>query len=446
MEVTVRLLILLLAQAFLLTCMARSRYPAERSPRPNVIVIVADDLGYGDLSSFGGTAVQTPEIDRLVCNGLKFTDFHSNGATCTPTRAALLTGSYQQRAGIEGVILVRGETREAGLDTSTITIAELMRQKGYATGLIGKWHLGYHPKFNPVNHGFDEFRGYLSGNVDYHSHYDAAAKYDWWHNRDSVRETGYTTDLITDHAVNFINKHREQPFFLMITHEAPHFPLQGRDDAPLRLPGRSFNPLGYLAMQDSTYGEMIMALDEGVGRVMRALSANGLDRHTLVFFLSDNGAEERFGSNGVLSGAKGSLLEGGHRVPAVAYWEGRIQPGISDHALITMDLVPTILSICGEPDAIHAGFDGMDVSAVLFGHGTLEKRTLFWRTGTETAARSGDWKLLMGKKDTVLYNVRNDLRETTDLADRHPEIVRRLRHEILMWERSVGHRHHMKLP
>lgn len=413
--------------------------------KPNIIVILADDLGYGDLGCYGGTSIQTPNINRLAAEGIKLTDFHSNGAVCTPTRAALLTGRYQQRAGIEGVILVRGESSRGGLDTSNTTLAELLQQEGYATGLIGKWHLGYQPCYHPNLHGFDEFRGYLSGNVDYHSHYDAALRYDWWHNSDAINEDGYSTDLITDHAVNFITQHKDRPFFLMVAEEAPHFPIQGRKDPAQRLPGKKFNPLGSVEDPEATYREMIEVMDEGIGRILQTLEDSQLENNTLVIFMSDNGSEKPYGSNGSLKGQKGSLAEGGHRVPGIAYWKGKIAPRESDETILSMDILPTVLTICGiqAPHSLH--FDGVDVSETLLNGRQVKNRSLFWRTANEKAVRSGDFKLIVSPNDTSLYNLRADLREIDNIAVRHPGKVQRMLKELDTWERSVGPRSAMSL-
>ena len=360
---------------------------------------------------------------------------------CTPTRAALLTGNYQQRAGLEGVIYVKGETRQVGLDTTEVTMAQLLQRNGYATGIMGKWHLGYQKEFNPVHHGFDEFYGYLSGNVDYHSHYDNAAIYDWWHNLDTIREEGYVTDLITRHAVDFIHQHKDEPFFLYVAHEAPHVPFQGREDPAYRFPGKEFTYYGPVEDQQAAYREMIEVMDEGIGKIMEVLEEHQLD-NTLVFFLSDNGAEA-FGDNGGLNGQKGSLLEGGHRVPAIAYWKNNIKPGVSSEMLISMDLLPTLLSV-GQAPIASDSFDGVDFSTLLLEGRPLEERTLFWRYQKQRAARQDQWKLWMTETDTALYNLAQDLNETTNLANRHTEVVEHLTGQLEAWEKEVTQNVDMK--
>jgi arylsulfatase A-like enzyme len=410
--------------------------------KPNIVLIMADDLGYGNLGCYGDTVVQTPALDELATRGIRFTDYHSNGPVCTPTRAALLTGNYQQRSGLEGVIYVQGETRQLGLDTTTITLPELLQKNGYRTGIMGKWHLGYKPQFNPVHHGFDEFHGYVSGNVDYHSHYDNAGIYDWFHNLDSAYEEGYVTDLITEHSIDFIRKNKAQPFFLYIAHEAPHTPFQGRNDPAFRFPEKEFTYHGPVEDQDRAYREMIEVMDEGIGKVLDALQAEGVAENTLVIFCSDNGAE-KFGNNGVLNGSKGGLLEGGHRVPAIVSWSGRIEPGETNQTLMSMDWLPTILAVTGTQAPAGVRFDGADLSEVLFNQQSLPERTLFWRYRDQKAARHNSWKLLINKNDTSLYQLENDLQETHNLAPAHPQVVHDLSLQLQDWEKTVGAKEEM---
>ena len=424
---------------FLGSC--NSSQPEVSAAKPNIVLIMADDLGYGGISCYGNTEIATPVLDSLAKNGLKFTDFHSNAPVCSPTRAALLTGNYQQRAGLEGVIYVQGETREVGLDTTEVTIAELMKNNGYATGIMGKWHLGYNKEYNPVQHGFDEFYGYLSGNVDYHSHYDNAAIYDWFHNLDSIQEEGYVTDLITSHSVDFINQHKDEPFFLYVAHEAPHLPFQGRNDPAYRFPGKDFTYHGPVEDTERAYKEMVEVMDEGIGKIMETLEKNDLMENTLVIFISDNGAE-KFGHNGGLNGHKGGLLEGGHRVPGIAYWKGKITPGTSSATILSMDLLPTILSVT--QTSAETDFDGTDISSVLFENGQLDERTLFWRYGKQKAARKNQWKLWITETDTALFDLEKDLQETTNLADTQTDIMHELLRQLNAWEKEVTENVEMK--
>ncbi|MDO6518091.1 sulfatase-like hydrolase/transferase [Zobellia uliginosa] len=404
--------------------------------KPNIILIMADDLGYGEIGCYGNMEINTPNLDYLANNGVKFTDFHSNGSVCTPTRAALLTGNYQQRSGMEGIIYVRGETREVGLDPNQHTIADFLKGEGYVTGVMGKWHLGYNEEFNPTNLGFDEFYGYLSGNVDYHSHYDNSGIYDWWHNLDSLNEEGYSTDLISKHSVDFIEKNKDKPFFLYVPHEAPHVPFQGRTDQAYRFSNNEFTYQGPVEDKERAYREMVEAMDDGIGMIIKKLKELEIEDNTLVFFLSDNGAE-KFGNNGVLNGTKGSLLEGGHRVPAIAYWKNKINPKITKEVLMTMDLLPTILSIAKAP---LAKFDGINFSEILFSETEvpLEDRPVFWRYKGNKAVRQKDWKLIVKEKDTVLYNLSTDLEESKNLYSHNNPVAKKLIKSLKDWENEVG--------
>ena len=228
---------------------------------PNFIVIMADDLGYGDLSSYGGW-IETPHLDKLAAQGMEFTDFHSSGNVCSPTRAGLMTGRYQQRAGIPGVVFAdpTNAVHYHGLQTSEVTFAELLRGAGYSTAIFGKWHLGYYPKYNPIQHGFDSFRGYVSGNVDFISHVDQAGVYDWWHQDKHVVEEGYTTHLITTHAIEFIEANKRKPFCLYLPHEAPHYPYQGPNDPALRSVGGAFDNQGERKDIKNAYREMVQEM------------------------------------------------------------------------------------------------------------------------------------------------------------------------------------------
>jgi arylsulfatase A len=406
---------------------------ADDTP-PNIVLIMADDLGYGDIACYGSEYIKTPAIDLLASEGMKFTDYHSNGPVCTPTRAALMTGKYQQKVGLEGVIYVKGESRKTGLDVSELTIANLFREAGYSTGIMGKWHLGYKKEYNPFNHGYDEFYGYVSGNIDYHSHYDNAGIYDWWHNLDTIVEEGYSTDLITEHSIDFIRNNRDKHFFLYIPHEAPHVPFQGRKDSAYRIPGRTFSYLGPVEDQQAAYKEMVEVMDEGIGQIMQTLRELNLDQNTIVFFCSDNGA--RFGSNGELRGDKGSVWEGGHRVPAIAWYPDFIEAGsTTDEVVISMDLVPTLLTMAGIETS--ASFDGIDFSSVMLRQSPLKERPLFWRYHGQLAVRKGNWKYLSINNEEYLFNLQADLAEENNQIDQNTEITKEMKTLLTNWENEM---------
>jgi arylsulfatase A len=409
---------------------------AEQRQRPNIILIMADDLGYGDIGCYGNEKIKTPNIDALAGGGVKFTDYHSNGAVCSPTRAALLTGRYQQRCGIEGVVTA-AKHRHTGMALKEVTFAEVLKNHGYATGLFGKWHLGYGVEFNPIKQGFDEFVGYVSGNVDYHSHIDQAGYEDWWKDGQKVPEEGYSTDLITRHGIDFIERHKDKPFCLYLPHEAPHYPYQGRDDPPERLPGGKKGKKAKGQQIARAYKEMVEVMDEGIGRIVKTLKRLGLEGKTFIFFCSDNGATKN-GSNGVLSGYKGSLWEGGHRVPAIAYWPGQIKPGtVTKQTALGMDLFPTMVSVAGATCPAEIQLDGVDLLPTLINNETLPERTVFWRHGNQRAVRKGPWKLRVQGKNVELYNLDEDLGEKENLARAKPERVKALEDELTAWERAV---------
>ncbi len=404
---------------------------------PNIILIMADDLGYGDISCYGSKKIRTPNIDDLARGGLKFTDYHSNCPVCSPTRAALLTGRYQQRCGIEGVVTA-ARHRHTGMALEEVTFAEVLKRSGYATGIFGKWHVGYNVEFNPARQGFDEFIGYVSGNVDYHSHIDQAGFDDWWKNLQKVPEEGYCTDLINKHGVDFIERHKDGPFCLYLPHEAPHYPYQGRQDPPERLSGGRKGKKAKGPEITRAYKEMVEVMDEGIGRIVETLRRLGLERKTFIFFCSDNGATKN-GSNGVLAGYKGSLWEGGHRVPAVAYWPGRIKAGTTtDQTTIGMDLFATMMSIAGAKQPASLKLDGVDLLPMLTEGTRLPKRTLFWRYRKEKAVRKGPWKLLVQGNLSKLYNLDEDLREKENLALARPDVAKALEDELAAWEQEVS--------
>jgi arylsulfatase A len=408
----------------------------EATAQSNIVIILADDMGYGDARTYGGW-IDTPNLDRLASQGMKFTDFHASGNVCSPTRAGLLTGRYQQRAGIAGVINAdpKVAAHYHGLYPTEVTFAELLRDAGYATAIFGKWHLGYTTNFNPLHHGFDRFRGYVSGNIDYISHYDRMGTYDWWDGLKEARESGYTTHLITQHAVQFMQQNRNRPFCVYIAHEAVHSPYQGSDDPPQRGPDRS-QRRGKLDVKRA-YRQMMQEMDKGVGQVVATIEELSIERKTLVFFFSDNGAN-RNGSNGPLRGFKGSNWEGGHREPAIAWWPGRIRPGsICRQLTISLDLMPTLLAAAGTRVPEGHKLDGVNLLPVMLEGKTLGDRQLFWNG---RAMREGPWKLILsgrGAKGVGLYNLESDLGEQENLASQYPDRVSRMRAAIEAWKREV---------
>jgi len=423
---------------------------ASRAEKPNFVLILADDMGYGDVGCYGSTINQTPHIDSLAASGLRFTDFHSAGPMCSPTRAAMLTGLYQQRFGRAFDTALSGiRHRQHGLPLGATTIAELLKQQGYATACFGKWHLGYQPPWLPTSQGFDLFRGLGSGDGDFHTHIDRSGHEDWWRNDRIDMEEGYTTELLTRHSVEFIERNRDTPFFLYLPHLAIHFPWQGPSDPPHRRKGISYHEDKWGIIPDPGnvrphVKAMIQSLDASVGRIIAELKKWELDQNTLVVFTSDNGGYLTYGenfrnisSNGPLRGQKTELYEGGHRVPTIVSWPRRIEPAVTDEIGHSTDLLPTFATLADiQPDAYET--DGLDLGPLLFRGEALPQRTLFWRAHSDLAVRQGPWKLIADRRSVELYNLEDDLGEQHNLAPERPQIVRRLRTAWAHWEQDVN--------
>jgi len=402
--------------------------------RPNVVVILADDLGYGDTSVFDGWG-KTPQLERMACEGLIFTDFHTNSSVCSPTRAAFLTGRYQQRVGIVDVIARHLDT--PGLEPAELTIARLMKQHGYRTALFGKWHLGVAPRQNPICHGFDEFVGFLTGATDFHNHRD------WYNGLQREEIKGYSTHLITDHAVRFIEANKSAPFFLYVAHQAVHLPFQTPADT---MDNRPKKRLTSKEMWDPNrirpkYKIMLEEMDKGIGRILDALGDAGIAENTLVFFFSDNGAISAGGSNKPFRGSKFSHYEGGHRVPAIAWWPGRIAAGTTTNATaMAMDLFPTIMDLASIPIPEGRKLDGTSMKEVLLHQAALPQRQLFWGYEPKlgTAMRDGSWKMIVSSKKYELYNLEDDIAESRNLVEEYPERARKMKETLLNWSKAVS--------
>jgi arylsulfatase A len=421
--------------------------------KPNIILVLIDDLGYGDLGCYGSKSNLTPNIDQLAREGLKFTDFHSNGPMCTPTRASLLTGMYQNRLGkkFEGPLSGKTQYNE-GLPLDVVTIAELFQNSGYSTGMFGKWHLGYKPPYLPVSQGFDEFRGLAAGDGDHHSHIDRWGREDWWKNDALEMEPGYSVDLINQYSISFIERNSNTPFFLYIPHLAIHFPWQGPNDPAQRQKGTSYenDKWGIIPDKENVQPHvkaMVERLDWGLGEIMKTLKRLHLDENTLVIFTSDNGGYihynhefKNISSNGVLRGQKAEVYEGGHRVPFIAWWPGKIKDhSESAQTAMSMDLMPTLTKIAGIsiPDSLT--MDGMDISEVWLSSDTLPDRTVFWQMHDEVAVRKGYWKLIkIGEQPIELYNLEYDISESSNLADLNKDVATELWKEYLVWSKEMS--------
>lgn len=403
---------------------------ARSASRPNFLFIMADDLGWADLSCYGQTYYRTPEIDGLAASGMRFTQAYANSAVCSATRVALMTGRYQYRlpVGLEEPLALR----PLGLPPEHPTIASLLRDAGYSTSLIGKWHLGSLPDFGPLKSGYDDFWGIRGGGVDYFSH-DISHQHDLWDGDTSIERTGYLTDLIGDRAIDTLESKAkaDKPFLLSLHFTAPHWPWEGpTDEAVSRQLDASSNPLAAFHADGGsldTFAEMVKRLDFQVGRILATLKRLKLDRNTVVVFTSDNGGE-RFSNTWPLSGKKSELLEGGIRVPCIVRWPGLTKPGTSSEAqIMSMDWLPTFIAAAGIGPAAGHPPDGLDVRAVLSG-GRLPERPLFWRYlfQKQEAVRLGDWKYLQIGGNRFLFNLRNDPMERANLKLREPDKFREL--------------------
>jgi len=410
--------------------------------RPNIVFIMADDLGYGDLGCYGATDIETPHLDRLAAEGIRMTDFYANGAVCSPTRIAFLTGRYQQRLGMDNALYYQEMGR--GLPEEGLTIGDALGSAGYMTGLSGKWHVGYDYERQPNQQGFHHFFGLLGGNHHYFEHMDRIGVPDLWVNNEPIQREGYTTDLITEDAIAFIEREQESPFFLFISHAAPHFPWQGPDDAAKDIrPKHKSWQLG----DRETYIAMVERMDEGIGQILAKIESAGLREKTLVVFTSDNGGHI-YSSNAPFREGKSSIWEGGTRVPCIVRWPGVISAGeVSNQVGITMDWTATMLRMAdlgSDPD----GEDGVDLMPLLTGELPRQSRTLFWkrkkgpvRKSIEEgrAVRQGAWKLVEQSEggEQFLYNLESDPGETANRIARQPELARTLSRLLDDWEAEV---------
>jgi len=414
---------------------------SQSQNRPNVVLIITDDVGYGDIGSYGAPDVKTPNIDSLAKNGTRLTDFYA-APSCTPTRAALITGRYQQRVRLEVPLGAARTASDQGLPPTGRSLPQMVKNNGYATALIGKWHLGYKKEFSPIAHGFDYFFGFKSGLIDYYQHTDQAGEHDLFENDEPTHVNGYSTDLFTERSIRFIEQSAGRPFFLEVAYNAAHWPFQVPDK-----PSVAPNNARFVQPQDDPtstrqdYVAMLERADRGVGQILATLDRLGLARNTLVIFTNDNGGEW-LSRNAPLFHRKQSVWEGGIRVPAILRWPGRIPAGrTSSQVGIVMDLTATILAATGSPVPADARLEGTDLVPLLQdGRGRLE-RTLFFRytlpARRQRAVRQGDWKLMLDGNNPMLFNLAADVGERNDLANQRMDIVRRLFPLIARWEQDV---------
>jgi len=412
--------------------------------KPNILIILVDDLGYGDLSSYGADDLETPNMDALMDEGMRFDNFYANCPVCSPTRASLLTGRYPELVGVPGVIRTHADNSWGYLDPDAVLLPEMMHLAGYHTGIIGKWHLGLESPNIPNDRGFDHFHGFLGDMMDdYYTHRRHHINYMRW-NRLKIDPQGHATDLFTDWTVDYLRERAgsSQPFFLYLAYNAPHTPVQPPPDWLDRVQKREPE----LSEERAKLVALIEHLDAGIGQVIGALKETGQYENTLILFTSDNGGLLRVGaSNGDLRGGKQEVYEGGIREPMCGVWPGHIQAGSRSEAVaLTMDFFPTACQAAGV--GIRHAIDGSSMLPVLLGEAeTMPERDLYWtrREGgnrymgkTIWAVRRGDWKLLQNSpmEPFELYNLRDDPREAQDLAgtnqEKFNELARALRAHI----------------
>ncbi len=428
-------------------------YALER--KPNIVFILADDLGYGDIACYGCPDAKTPNIDRLAVEGGKFTNFYANGPECTPTRTAIMTGRYPQFAGgLECAIgtgnvgryddaIRLAKQSQLGLPAEQAVIPRVFTKAGYATGIFGKWHLGYEPHFNPLKYGWDEFFGCLGGNVDYFTHKELSALPVLYRNDKPVKRKGYMTHLITDEAIQFIKENQKQPFFCYIPFTAPHFPFQTPTDTD-----KKFTRENWTAGSRKSYVAMLEDLDDAVGKILGSLDDLHLSKNTLVIFASDHGAMKP-GRNLPWNGYKGGLFEGGIRAPLIARWPGRIKPGTLCSQLgATFDLTSSFARITGT-QLPSQKLDGIDLLACAEKNLKPVARNLYWR------AKRGDrtwWATLRNDGTTTrkyirkkeggevqewLFNITEDPGESKNLFALPDNYGHKLKQQLATWETRV---------
>ena len=439
-----RRILLTLVLALAVAGLAESSAAVSPAEKPNVLFILADDLGYGDLGCYGCPDIKTPHLDRLAAEGVKFTDFYANGAVCSPTRAAFLTGRYQQRLGMDDALYYQEMGR--GLPENGETIADALRAAGYATGISGKWHVGYDRQRQPRQQGFDHFFGFLGGNHHYFAHMDRIGVPDLWLDNNAIERKGYTTDLLTEDALTFIEGHHKSPFFLYLSHAAPHFPWQGPDDRDKVVKPKHKS---WQQGDRETYIAMVERMDSGIGKVLAKLDELELRGKTLVVFTSDNGGHT-YSRNAPLRGAKATIWEGGTRVPCIASWPGVLPLGkVTSQVGITMDWTATFRRLAGlatDP----AGTDGIDLMPIITGEEPTRERILFWRrkkgpvrkkVEEGRAVRCGRWKLIeQATGEHYLFDLTSDIGESRNLLDQQRNTASKLHAELDAWERRMDSR------
>jgi arylsulfatase A-like enzyme len=431
-----------LAGASLLPPAARAA-PARR---PNILFILADDLGAADIGAYGVRDIKTPALDRLAREGLVFDRAYANSAVCSATRTALITGRYQYRlrCGLEEPIA--GANKLVGLPPEVPTLPSLLHKAGYSTALVGKWHLGSPPEYGPLKSGYQHFYGFIGGAADYFTHQAKAGVQQFFDGDHFSQDQGYLTDLLGERAVRLVSEFARtpDPFFISLHFNAPHWPWEGVNDQAESERIRTSKDgdaalFAYDAGSRRKYAQMVERMDLQIGKVLEALDQRGLTDNTLIIFTSDNGGE-RFSDTWPFTGMKGELLEGGLRVPAVVRWPAAVRGGArSDQAILSVDWLPTLLAAAGGKADPGFPSDGQDLAPVLASPALNQPRQLFWRYKRkhQRAHVDGRWKYLRIDGREFLFDVVEDPRERANLKDRHPDIFARLSREWEAWNAQM---------
>jgi arylsulfatase A-like enzyme len=415
---------------------------AQSEAKPNILFIMADDFGYADLSCYGRPDYKTPNIDRLATEGIKFTQAYANSAVCTASRVALITGRYQYRLQVGLQEPLSGQGDRIGLPPEHPTLPSLLKKAGYGTTLIGKWHMGNLPSFSPLKSGYDHFWGFRSGGVDYFTHKSggyATDTEDLWDGDAKIHQTGYLTTLLGDQAVKSIEGYAKEkkPFFISLHFNAPHWPWEGPDDEAA---SQKLTALGSFDQGTiKTYAKMVLAMDQQVGRILKALDTAGVARNTIVVFTSDNGGE-RFSDTWPFSGKKTELLEGGLRIPALVRWPGHIKPKTTtDQVAMNMDWLPTFLAAAGAQADPAYPPDGISLLPYLTQGAAPTSRRVYWRyrANAQQAVRDGDMKYLKINDQTFLFNVAEDPLERANLKEKQPDVFKKLVSDYQEWEKIM---------
>jgi len=424
---------------------------AQDAPRPNFVFVLVDDMGYADIGCMGARDIKTPNIDRIAKEGVRCLQFYANAPVCTPTRAAFITGRYQQRVGLEwalgftaeqfrrrgGELVPEPDKLALGLPEGEVTIARLLGMLGYRCGAFGKWHLGFQPQHNPTRHGFHDYFGNLLGHSDFYRYTYFDGTYQLYENANPVKAEGYLTDLINQRATDFIHKNARQPFFLYVPHLAVHYPFQVPDQ-----PGQKLTKENATQGTRQQYVAMLERVDKGVGMILDALDKNGIADNTLVVFSSDNGGYY-LSDNSPLFHHKSTLWEGGVRVPCLMRWPGVLPAGkVSQQMGITMDLTATMLTAASAKLPEGHKLDGIDLLPHVSGKKKESERTFCWRIDRsdrkQKAVRQGKWKYIKDAMIEMLFDLEEDVGERRNLIYRHPELAARLRRLHEEWETDLA--------